>query len=98
MNNKFEYRAFLLSKGLPYQDLPIAGGRKVWCIPFPRVLELHEMQTAMSRIWTQVTVSISDYDNHYTTSASLIYIILVMNMYPLMYNLIFYQKLGVFDF
>ena len=31
---------------------------------------LHEMQTASSRIWTRVTVSISYYSNHHTTSAS----------------------------
>ena len=35
-------------------------------IPFPRVLVLCEMQSASSRIWTRVAVSISYDDNHYT--------------------------------
>ena len=51
---------------LPYY-LPIAGGRIIGFIPFPRVLVLCEMQSVSARIWTRVTVSISNYDNHYTT-------------------------------
>ena len=47
--------------------LPIAGGRIIGIIPFPRVLMLCEMQLAWSRIWTCVAVSISYDDNHYTT-------------------------------
>ena len=47
--------------------LPIAGGRIIGFIPFPRVLVLCEMQLASSRIWTRVAVSISYDDNHYTT-------------------------------
>ena len=47
--------------------LPIAGGRIIGFIPFPRVLVLCEMQSASSRIWTCVAVSISYDDNHYTT-------------------------------
>ena len=47
--------------------LPIAGGRIIGFIPFPRVLVLCEMQSASSRIWTRVAVSISYDDNHYTT-------------------------------
>ena len=39
--------------------LPIAGRRIIRFIPFPRVLVLCEMQSASSRIWTRVTVSIS---------------------------------------
>ena len=35
-------------------------------IPFPRVLVLCEMQSASSRSWTRVTVSIPYDDNHYT--------------------------------
>ena len=50
---------------LPYY-LPIAGGRIIGFIPFPKVLVLCEMQSVSSWIWTRVTVSIS-YDNkHYT--------------------------------
>ena len=47
--------------------LPIAGGRIIGFIPFPRVLVLCEMQSVRSRIWTRVTVSISYDDNDYTT-------------------------------
>ena len=51
---------------LPYY-LPIAGGRIVGFIPFPRVLVLCEMQSVSCWIWTRVAVSISYDDNHYTT-------------------------------
>ena len=51
---------------LPYY-LPIAGGRIIGFIPFPRVLVLCEMQSTSSSIWTRITVSISYDDNHYTT-------------------------------
>ena len=54
---------------LPYY-LPIAGGRIIGFIPFPRVLVLCEMQSVSSRIWTPVTMSISYDDNHYTTGTS----------------------------
>ena len=54
---------------LPYY-LPIAGGRIIGFIPFPRVLVLCEMQSVSSRIWTRVAVSNSYDDNHYTTSTS----------------------------
>ena len=52
--------------------LPIAGGRIIGFIPFPRVLVLCEMQSASSRIWNRVAVSISYDDNHYTTSTLLL--------------------------
>ena len=51
---------------LPYY-LPIAGGRIIGFIPFPRVLVLCEMQLVSFRIWTRVAVPISYDDNHYTT-------------------------------
>ena len=51
--------------------LPIAGGRIIGFIPFPRVLVLYEMQLASSRIWTRIAVSISYNDNHYNTSTSI---------------------------
>ena len=54
---------------LPYY-LPIAGGRIIGFIPFPRVLVLCEMQSVSFRIWTRVAVSISYDDNHYTTGTS----------------------------
>ena len=46
--------------------LPIAGGRIIGFVPFPRVLVLCEMQSVLSRIWTRVAVSILYDDNHYT--------------------------------
>ena len=55
---------------LPYY-LPIAGGRIIGFIPFPRVLVLCEMQPVSSRIWTRVAVSLSYDDNHYTTGTSI---------------------------
>ena len=54
---------------LPYY-LPIAGGRIIGFIPFPRVLVLCEMLSVSSRIWTHVAVSISSDDNHYTTDTT----------------------------
>ena len=51
---------------LPYY-LPIAGGRIIGFIPFPRVLVQCEMQSVTSRIWIRVAVSIAYNDNHYTT-------------------------------
>ena len=54
---------------LPYY-LPIAGGRIIGFISFPRVLVLCKMQSVSSRIWTRVAVSISYDDNHYTMGTS----------------------------
>ena len=54
---------------LPYY-LPIAEGRIIRFIPFPRVLVQWEMWSVLSRIWTRVVVSISYDDNHYTTGRS----------------------------
>ena len=55
---------------LPYY-FPIAGGIIVGFIPFPGIQMLCEMQLALSRIWTRVTVSISYSDNHQTISTSM---------------------------
>ena len=55
---------------LPYY-LPMAGGRIIGFIHFPRVLVLCEIQSVLSRIWTRVAVSISCEDNHYTTGTSM---------------------------
>ena len=52
--------------------LPIAGGRIIGFIPFPRVLVLCEMQSVSSRFWTRVAVSIFYDDNHYTMGTSLV--------------------------
>ena len=41
----------------PSYYLPIAGGRIIGFIPFPRVLVLCEMQSVSSRIWTRIVVS-----------------------------------------
>ena len=51
-------------------NLPIAGGRIIGFIPFPRVLVLCEMQSVSSRIWTRIAVFISYGDNDYTTGTS----------------------------
>ena len=68
--NRFKFRIFLLQHLLSYQDYvssacptiyPELG--KVGLIPFPRVLMPCEIQTALSRFWTQVTMSISNEDN-----------------------------------
>ena len=56
---------------LPYY-LPIARGRIVGFIFFIRLLLLYKVQSALSRIWTQFTMSISTDDNHYTTSIFII--------------------------
>ena len=50
--------------------LPIAGGRIIGFIPFPRVLVLCEMQSVLSRIWTRVAVFISYGNNDYITGTS----------------------------
>ena len=50
--------------------LPIAGGRIIGFIPFPKVLVLCEMQSVSSGIWTRVAVFISYDDNNYTTGTS----------------------------
>ena len=39
-------------------------------IPFPRVLALYEIHSASSKIWTQVVMSISYDDKHYTSGTS----------------------------
>ena len=73
--NRFEFRVFLLLDYLPEEPrlpyyLLTAGGRIIGFIPFPRVLVLCEMQSVSSRIWTRVTVSISNDENHYTSVTS----------------------------
>ena len=69
LNSEFSFfETICLTKAeepsLPYY-LPIARGRIIGFIPFPRVLVLSEMQSVLSRIWTHVAVSISYDDNHY---------------------------------
>ena len=59
---------------LPYY-LPIAGGRVIGFIPFPRVLVLCEMQSVSSRIWTRVAVYISYDDNDYTMGTSKVWVL-----------------------
>ena len=59
--------------------LPIAGGRIIGFIPFPRVLVLCEMQSVSSRIGTRVAVSISYDDKHYTTY--LLYIVKLFQVF-----------------
>ena len=51
--------------------LPIAGGRIIGFIPFPRVLALCEIQSVSTGIWTHVAMSISYDGNHYITGTSI---------------------------
>ena len=53
--------------------LPIAGGRMIGFIPFPRVLVLCEMQSVSSKIWTRIAVSIPNDDNLQMFSSIAIY-------------------------
>ena len=73
LNSEFSFLTSCLTKAeelsLP-NYLPIAGGRIIEFIPFPRVLALCEMLSVSSRIWTRVAGSISYDDNHYTTGTS----------------------------
>ena len=50
--------------------LPIVGGRKVGFLPFPKILPLCKMQKASFRIWTLMSMSISNDNNHYIMSTS----------------------------
>ena len=65
---------------LPYY-FPIAGGRIIGFIPFPRVLVLCEMQSVSSRIWTRVAVSIFYDDNYNTTGTSFLSFTLVYHIH-----------------
>ena len=73
LNSEFSFKTSCLTKAeepsISYY-LPIAGGRIIGFIPFPRVLVQCEMQSVSSKIWTRVAVSISYNDNHYTTGTS----------------------------
>ena len=62
---------------LPYY-LPTAGGGIIGFIPFPRVLVLCEMQSASSRIWTCVAVSISCNNTHYTMGTIIEYKVIIL--------------------
>ena len=70
LDSEFSFQTSHLSKteepSLP-DYLPIAEGRMRGFILLPRVLVLCEMQSASSMIWTRVSASISNDDNHYTT-------------------------------
>ena len=70
----FSYTSCLTKAGEPSLSyyLPIAWGRIIGFIPFPRVLVLCEMQWVLSRNWTRIAVSISCDNNHYTTGTSIL--------------------------
>ena len=80
---------------LPYY-LPIAGGRIIGFIPFPRVLARCEMQSVSSRIWTCVAVSISFENNHYTTGTSVDYISIGICLKIDVENFVFFQTMVYF--
>ena len=73
----FELRGFLLlgcntkveEPSLSYY-WPIAGGRIMGYISFPRVLVICKMQVTLFGIWTWTAVSISYNSNHYTMNTS----------------------------
>ena len=74
----FEFRLFLLldshqpkiKESVCPTIYPYLRRRIVEFIPFPRILALWEMQNTSYRIWTQVTKSISNNNNHYTMRSS----------------------------
>ena len=68
--------------------LPIAGGRIIGFLPFPRVLVLCEMQSVSSRIWTCVAVSIPYDNNHYTTGTSLFFTISSFTCHYIIINIL----------
>ena len=80
---------------LPYY-LPIAGGRIIGFIPFPRVLVLCGMQSTSSNIWTSIAVSISYNDNHYTMRTSQIYMYIYMNMCVILSSTSVYESNHLF--
>ena len=51
-------------------DLPIAEERTVGCIPITKVLAVYDMQAASTRIWTRVSMSISQDGNHWNMNVS----------------------------
>ena len=63
---KATYHTEVKEPSRPYYFF-IARGRIIGFIPYPRVLVIFKMQSASSRIWTRVAVSISFDDNHYST-------------------------------
>ena len=70
LNSEFSFsKTSCLTKAeepsLPYY-LHITEGRIIGFIPFPKVLVLCEMQSATSRFWTRIAVSIYYDDNHCT--------------------------------
>ena len=68
--DQLSYHAWL--KSLVFAtNLPIAGERIVGFKPFARILALCEMQTALSKIWTLVAMSISSDHDHYAENTSL---------------------------
>ena len=76
--SRFDFRLFLLLDWLPNStkepSLPdylfTSSGMIAGYILFRRVLVLCEKQSASSRVWTQLTMSVSYGDNHYTTYTS----------------------------
>ena len=68
MNSEFSFSEPSLSY------LPIAGGRIIGLIPFPRVLVQCEMQSFSSRIWTFIKLSMcyQDWHSYFVGKAQLI--------------------------
>ena len=63
-------------------------------MPYPSVLVVCEKQSASSRIWTRVAVSISNDDNHYTIGTQL-YGFKYSYLEPIIFKHLFDSKMGI---
>ena len=65
----FSYTSCLTKAEEPslFYYLPIAGGRIIGFMPFPKGISAMWNAISLVQGWTRVTVSISYDDNHYTT-------------------------------
>ena len=70
---------------------PITGERIVGFILFSRIFSLYEMQTALSKIWTLVAVSIFYNGSHYTMNASIV-LYQYLRQFKFLYSIFGYQK------
>ena len=76
--------------------LPIAEGRIVGFMPFPRTWVLCKMLAASFMIWTRLAIPISYDNNHYTTYAS-IYIQGTEAKYGIIFKTFFSQISPIFE-
>ena len=81
---------------LPY-FLHINQRRIVGFIPFPKELALYELQTASSRIWTRVVMSIF-YDNNHYAMGMCVYIYIYIYIYTQAFILMSLEKAQIYLF